>query len=89
MIAASQVREHMQVRGSDGQPVGKVDKLEGGRIKLTKDSSNAQGEHQYIDLDAVIAVEGDVLCLDRTAEEARRQSQQRRGENGGSQTIDL
>jgi hypothetical protein len=89
MIEASQIREHMQVRGSDGEPVGKVDKLEGSRIKLTKDSANAQGEHQYIDLDAVTSVEGDVLCLNRTAEEARRQSQQRRSENGGSQAIDL
>jgi hypothetical protein len=89
MIEASQIREHMQVRGSDGQPVGKVDRLEGGRIKLTKDSANAQEEHQYIDLDAVTSVEGDVLCLNRTAEEARRQSQQQRSENGGSQSIDL
>jgi hypothetical protein len=79
----------MQVRGSDGQPVGKVDKLEGGRIKLTKDSASAQGEHQYIDIDAVRSVEGDVLCLDQTAEEARRQAQKNQSANDGSRSLDL
>lgn len=89
MIEVSQIREHMQVRSSDGQPIGKVDKLEGNRIKLTKDGSNALGEHQYIGLDSVISVEDDALCLDKTAEEARREIQQRHSENGGSQLIDL
>ena len=88
-VAVSQIREHMQVRGSDGQPVGKVDKLEGGRIKLTKDSASAQGEHQYIDIDAVRSVEGDVLCLDQTAEEARRQAQKNQSANDGSRSLDL
>lgn len=79
----------MHVRGWDGQPVGKIDKLEGGRIKLTKDSGSAQDQHQYIDLDAVWSVEGDVLCLDRTAIEVKRQFQQRQSENGGSGSVDL
>ena len=88
-VEVSQIREHMQVRGSDGQPVGEVDKLEGGRIKLTKDSASAQGEHQYIDIDAVRSVEGDVLCLDQTAEEARRQAQKNQSANDASRSLDL
>ena len=89
MIAVCQIRKHMQVRSSDGQPIGNVDKLEGNRIKLTKDGSNAQSEHQYIGLDSVISVEDDALWLDKTAEEARREIQPRHSENGGSQWIDL
>ncbi len=86
----SQIREHMHVRGWDGQPVGKVDKLEGGRIKLLiNGNGSAQNQHQYVDLDAVWSVEGDILCLDRTAEEAKRQFQQRQSENGGSGSVDL
>ena len=33
------IAEHMEVIGADGVRVGKVDRVEGGRIKLTKDSS--------------------------------------------------
>lgn len=43
-----QIREHMEVIGSDGAHVGTVDHLEGtDRIKLTKDDS-ADGEHHFI-----------------------------------------
>ena len=43
MANASQIREHMEVVGSDGEHVGTVDKVEGDRIKLTKDDPQAQG----------------------------------------------
>ena len=33
---AMQIKEHMDVVGSDGQHVGTVDKLEGQQIKLTR-----------------------------------------------------
>ena len=43
-----QIREHMEVVGSDGNHVGTVDHLEGeDRIKLTRDDS-ADGQHHYI-----------------------------------------
>jgi len=42
------IREHMEVIGSCGNPVGKVDKVEGMSIKLTKDGTGAQGQHHYI-----------------------------------------
>jgi hypothetical protein len=41
MADLSQVKEHMTVIGADGVRVGTVDKVEGDRIKLTKDSSPA------------------------------------------------
>ena len=89
MIEKSQIREHMQVRGSDGQPVGKVAKLEGDRIKLTQDNGSSRGQHQYIDFDAVTSVEGDVLRLDKTAEAAKREIQARQSECGASGPNDI
>ena len=41
-MQASKVREHMKVVGSDMQPVGTVDKVEGDRIKLAKNDPEAQ-----------------------------------------------
>lgn len=38
------IREHMEVIGADGVHVGTVDKVEGGRIKLTKKDSG-EGSH--------------------------------------------
>lgn len=61
----SQIREHMEVVGSDGAPVGTVDKVEGNRIKLTK-SGNGGGHgdhHHYIDASSIASVEGNKVCL--------------------------
>lgn len=64
-----QIREHMEVVGSDGAHVGTVDHLEGAdRIKLTRDDS-ADGQHHYIPTAWVDRVD-DTVHLDRAAEEA-------------------
>ena len=42
MVEASQITEHLDVVGSDGQHVGMVDKL---CVKLTKKDPAAQGHH--------------------------------------------
>ena len=60
-----QIKEHMEVVGSDGAPVGTVDKIEGNRIKLTK-SGNGGGHgdhHHYIDASSIASVEGNKVCL--------------------------
>ena len=62
----SSIKEHMDVIGADGVHVGTVDKVEGGRIKLTKDDSGAghhHGHHHYISGDLVAEVEGDKVRL--------------------------
>ncbi len=74
MANASQIREHMEVVGSDGQHVGTVDKVEGDRIKLTKNDPQAQGQHRYIPLDIVASVEQNAVRLNVTADEARQQA---------------
>jgi hypothetical protein len=85
MANASQIREHMKVVGSDGQHVGSVDKVEGDRIKLTKNDPRAQGQHRYIPLDMVESVQQDVR-LNLTAEQARQQAMgdDAMGQAGGS-----
>jgi len=59
------IKEHMKVIGKDGAPVGTVDRIEGDRIKLTKNDSGAghQGHHHYIDRKLVGSVEGDTVKL--------------------------
>ena len=46
------IKEHMEVIGADGVHVGTVDRMEGGRIKLTKKDSGEgshKGHHHFID----------------------------------------
>lgn len=71
----SNIREHMKVLGSDRQPVGTVDKVEGDRIKLAKNDPQAGGRHHYIPSDWVDSVEGEEVCLRQKAQEAQQQWQ--------------
>jgi hypothetical protein len=66
----SNIREHMKVVGSDRQPVGTVDHVEGERIKLAKNDPQSGGRHHYIPGDWVDSVEGDEVCLRQSAQEA-------------------
>jgi hypothetical protein len=60
MVATSQIREHMEVLGSDGAHIGTVDHLEGeDRIKLTK-SDSPDGMHHFIPVDWVDHVDAHV-----------------------------
>jgi len=70
---ASQIREHMEVVGSDGQHVGTVDRVEGDRIKLTKrDDPDGSGQHHhYLAIGMVASVEGDRVRLNLDARQAR------------------
>ena len=63
MADLSQVKEHMEVIGSDGQTVGTVDQIEGNRIKLTKDSSGGGDQHRYIEASSVSGIEGGKVRL--------------------------
>ena len=67
----SEIKEHMEVVGSDGQHVGTVDHVDGQRIKLTRTDAAAGGEHHYLHLDNVAAVESGKVRLTRTAAQAK------------------
>ena len=60
-MAETRVKEHMEVIGADGVDVGTVDRVENGRIKLTKADSGEgshKGHHHFIELSLVADVEG-------------------------------
>ena len=67
------IREHMQIVGADGVPLGTVDRVENDRIKLTKADSGVgshEGHHHYISRGLVAAVEGDTVRLSANADVA-------------------
>jgi hypothetical protein len=70
MADTAKIREHMEVLGSDGQHVGTVDKVEGQRIKLTKNDPAAPGDHRYIHFDSIASVDT-AVHLNRTAAQAK------------------
>ena len=66
MSSIDQVREHMQVIDAEGTPLGKVDRIEGDKIKLTRDSSGEgshEGHHHFIPAGLIAGVEGDTVRL--------------------------
>ena len=66
-----QIREHMEVVGSDDQHVGKVDKVAGDRIILAKSDPESGGAHHSLMCSDVDRVEGDRVILDCSADQAR------------------
>jgi hypothetical protein len=71
MIDNARIHEHMEVIGSDGQHVGRVDKLMGTEIELAKLDTASGLKHHYIPLSWVESIENEKLCLDRTADRAK------------------
>lgn len=72
MVAASEIREHMEVRAADGRHVGTVDHMEDdSRIKLTKGDSK-DGQHHMIPLEWVDHIDAHVH-LNKDAKEVERQ----------------
>jgi hypothetical protein len=72
-MSASQIKEHMEVIGADGVHIGTVDRVEGGRIKLTRADSGQgshKGHHHYIDQGLVAGVEGQKVRLSANADVA-------------------
>lgn len=57
-MSRDDIQEHMEVIGADGGHVGTVDKVEGGRIKLTKSDRDSGGQHHYLPLGLVADVDG-------------------------------
>jgi len=68
-----QIREHMEVIGSDDQHVGTVDRVAGDRIILAKSDPDSGGTHHSLMCSHIDRVEGDKVILDCTADQARDQ----------------
>lgn len=66
----SRVKEKMEVIGADGVHIGTVDRVENGRIKLTRADSGEgshKGHHHFIDMGLVADVEGRKVRLSANA----------------------
>jgi hypothetical protein len=66
------VREHMEVVGSDGEHVGTVDRAAGDRLILTKSDPESGGAHHSLMCTAIDRVEGDKVFLDMSAADAKQ-----------------
>lgn len=93
--ALKQVREHMEVVGSDGEHIGEVDKLRGDRIILTKNDKDAGGAHHSVPCGWIKAVDAQRVTLEKTADQAQShwreegEQQARYDEGRYDQTDDL
>ena len=67
MINASEIREHMAVKGSDGKHIGTVLGQENGHLKVA-----SGGMDHDIDIAMVDAIKNDTVRLLKTAEETIR-----------------
>jgi hypothetical protein len=67
-----QIREHMEVVGSDDEHIGTVDKSAGDRLILTKSDPESGGIHHSISCSDIDRVEGDKVILGCSADEARK-----------------
>ena len=73
MVQASLIREHMEVVGSDGGHVGRVDHVVGNEIELTKLDLGSGLKHHMIPLSWVDMIDQDEVRLNRTKDAAKRE----------------
>jgi hypothetical protein len=69
----SRIKKNMEVIGADGVHIGTVDRVEGGKIRLTTADSGEgrhKGHHHFIDLSLVADVEGKKVRLSANAVDA-------------------
>jgi hypothetical protein len=88
MADLSRIQPHMEIFGADDVRLGTVDKVEGGRIKLTKaDSGSHRNHHHYVPGGLVAAVEGDRVRLSANADNAALLEEEADGAPLGEQSI--
>lgn len=71
MIQPSDIREHMEVVGSDGGHVGRVDHVVGDEIELAKLDLGSGLKHHMIPLTWVESVADQKVCLNLTKDAAK------------------
>ena len=75
MAKAQEIKEHMEVLGSDGEHVGTVDCMKGeDRIVLTKSDAKSGGQHHIIPLAWVERIDAKVH-LNKSTKDAMTQWQ--------------
>jgi hypothetical protein len=73
MADAFAIQENFEVVGSDGDPVGLVDHLDGGEIKLKRKDGESGGRHHWISVGLLDKVEAQNMrvLLKVTGDEAQ------------------
>jgi hypothetical protein len=71
MVDASQIKEHLEVVGSDGGHVGRVDHVHGDQIELAKLDLGSGLKHHMIPTSWVGSVTDDKVHLTITKDEAK------------------
>ncbi len=82
-MSDNRVKESMEVVGADGVHIGRVDRVEGGRMKLTKADSGQghhEGHHHFIPLGLVASIEGEKVRLSANAAVAVTLEEEQSGE---------
>jgi len=88
MADLSQIQPHMEIFGADGVRLGTVDKVEGDRIKMTKqDSGSHKHHHHYISGGLVAAVEDGAVRLSANANNAALLEEEYDGNALGEQSL--
>ena len=71
MINVSEIQEHMEVVGSDGGHVGKVDHVQGEDIELAKFDMGSGFKHHLIPITWVETIQDDKVRLSLTKDAAK------------------
>ena len=69
-LTDTRIKRQMEVIGADGVHIGTVDRVENGKIRLTKADSGEgrhKGHHHFIDLGLVADIEGQKVRLSANA----------------------
>ncbi|HUI34247.1 MAG TPA: DUF2171 domain-containing protein [Stellaceae bacterium] len=74
MVQASQIRNQMQIVGSDGQQLGSVEQVDGSsRIKFApRTATSRKGDH-FIPLAWVTSVEGQTVRLSKSSHDVQQE----------------
>ena len=71
MVDVAQITEHLEVKGSDGEHVGKVDHVMGDEIELAKLDLGSGFKHHLIPVTWVDAIEDEKVRLNLTKDAAK------------------
>ncbi|MEZ2410692.1 DUF2171 domain-containing protein [Bosea sp. RCC_152_1] len=76
MMHVEQIKEGLEVVGSDGAHADMVDALVGQLLKLKKSDPGSNGVHHYLDIGLVVAVDEKIRLIVTGAEAKERWSEE-------------
>jgi hypothetical protein len=71
MVDASQIKEHMEIRGSDGAHIGTVDRVEGITSNSPNQPPHPAATHRYMDIAQVKEIKNGCVVTSEPAQECK------------------